>query len=409
MKIGLDARFLTHPQHGGFKTYTECLVREILSVDSMNEYVVYTDRPDVHGDLADGKRVKYRVVQSHVPLVRTALREQIGMRRAVAEDGVDLVHNLCNTAPVWARTPFVVTIHDVIQVTAPKNSRRPAARSGWRQAGIEAYSRWSIRNAARRALRVITVSNFEKEQIVRELALPPSRVCVTHLGPRAAFHPPDAELKRRWRAEASAEHSLPHRFILGVGCEPRKNIPLLMDAFAMAAAARADVDLVIVAAAPGAQSDFIRRAKDLKIEPRVKILSDVPRDLMPRLYCLAEMLVYPSEREGFGLPPLEAMACGTPTISMGLSSIPEVVGDGGLLLDSHEPETWSAAILRLLSDSTLRESLIERGFRRAAAFSWRRCALETIAVYEAVAEELKTSVEATPSTVGQGSGGCCGP
>jgi glycosyltransferase involved in cell wall biosynthesis len=409
MKIGLDARLLTQPQHGGFKTYTECLVRDILSVDPVNEYIVYTDRPEVCSDLPARKRFRCRAVRSQVPLLRTALREQIGMRRAVAADGVDLVHYLCNTAPVGARTPFVVTIHDVIQLAAGRHGHRAAALSRWRQAGIEAYSRWSIRNVAQRARRVITVSNFEKEQIVRELALPPSRVCVTHLGPRAAFQPPTAELKQRWRAEASAEYRLPHRFILGVGHEPRKNVPLLMEAFAIAAAARADVDLVVVAAAPGARSDFIQRARDLKIASRVKILSDVPRDLMPRLYSLAEMLVYPSEREGFGLPPLEAMACGTPTISMGLSSIPEVVGDGGLLLDSREPEVWAAAILQLLSDSRLRESVIARGFRRAGAFSWRRCALETVAVYQAVAQELKTSVEAAPSTVGQGSCGCCRP
>jgi len=402
MRIGLDARFLTHPQHGGFKTYTECLVREILSADPVNEYIVYVDRPVAPGTLPSGERVTCRCLQSHVPLVGTALREQIGLRRALVEDSVDLVHYLCNTAPVGARTPFVVTIHDVIQVTAGRNGGRVAGRPGWRQAGIEAYSRWSIRNVARQARRVITVSHSEKGHIVKEFALPPSRVCVTHLGPRETFRRPDEQLKRKWQADAGRELSLPRRFVLGVGYEPRKNIRLLMDAYAEVARVRGDVDLVLLTASPAGRSDLVRHAQNLSIESRVTLLSGVPSDQMPKLYSLAEMLVYPSEREGFGLPPLEAMACGTPTISMALSSIPEVVGDGGLLLDSRTPEVWAGAILQLLADSGLRESLVERGLRRASAFSWRRCALETIAVYQSVGNELNVGRPAIHSTAAAG-------
>lgn len=388
MRIGLDARFLTHPQHGGFKTYTECLVREVLAADPVNEYVVYVDRPAVPDSLPSGGRVTYRCVRSRVPLVRTALREQIGMRRFPVQDRVDLVHYLCNTAPVGMKTPFVVTIHDVIQVTAGNNGGQAAAPTGWRQAGIEAYSRWSIRNVVQLARRVITVSHSEKEQIVKELALPASRVCVTHLGPRETFRRPDEQLRREWRAEVGKTLSLPPRFILGVGYEPRKNIRLLMDAYAEVARVRGDVALVLLTAPPKGRSGLVRHAQERRIGDRVTFLSGVPSDQMPMLYGLAEMLVYPSEREGFGLPPLEAMACGTPTISMAMSSIPEVVGDGGLLLDSREPETWAGAILRLLSDAGLRESLVARGLRRASTFSWRRCALETIAVYRSVADEL---------------------
>jgi glycosyltransferase involved in cell wall biosynthesis len=275
----------------------------------------------------------------------------------------------------------VITLHDTIQVTASNPFPIFRGFSGHKQWSIRAYSKWAINQSTRRADRIVTVSNFEKAQIASELNIDPERISVTHLAPNPLYKPAKPDEKDAWRPKLSAEFGIRGKYILGVGYEPRKNIQLLIESFRIIADEIEDLDLVIVCAAEHRRSYYQRFIEMLNLNHRVIILGSLaPQDLLV-LYNLAEVFVFPSERESFGLPPLEAISCGTATIAMNLTSLPEVLGRGALLVDGKDPQVWASSIKQVLTNNALRLQLIECGLKQALSFSWQKCAIDTIRVY----------------------------
>jgi glycosyltransferase involved in cell wall biosynthesis len=387
MRIGLDARFLTHSQAGGFKTYTTNLVAALADLDSENDYIVYVDRTPVDRDrLPRTANMRVCAVPGGWPLVGMPVREQYSLRRRIAADRLDLVHFLCNTATIGIRTPHVVTLHDRLQLAPQPFPMTPGAGSVHRWV-VTAYSRQAIRPALTSAARVITVSRYEGDALAREHALVAERIVVTHEAPDPVFRYLTGPDRERARHEVDARLGVRPPFLIGVGYEPRKQIPTLIRAFGVLAAAHPDLRLVIVAAALDSHAAFQSLAHTTGAGDRVSILGGVGLQDMASLYNLAEALVFPSIREGFGLPPLEAMACGAPVIARRATSVPEIVSDAALLLDSGDPDEWAAAIDQVRSRPELRDELVRRGLCRAASFSWRRCAEETLAVYRSVGQE----------------------
>jgi glycosyltransferase involved in cell wall biosynthesis len=387
MKIAIDARFLTHPQVGGFKTYTCNLIHALSQMDDTNSYLIYLDRHSDDPVLPQKGNFSYKVAAETLPVIGMPFREQVMLRRCLAEDKPDVVHFLCNTAQLGAPCKTVVTLHDTIQLTDAQGIRRIRKRADLRNFAITSYSKWAILGTIQAARRIITVSNFEKNQIIKHLDVLPHRVCVTHLAPNPLFSQASPDLKKGLRAEMPVKFGVLNRFILGVGYEPRKNIPLLIEAFSRIAEDLPDLDLIIVAAQDEKRSSFEQFVADKNLDQRVKILPGMsPKDLCI-LYNLAEVFVFPSERESFGLPPLEAIACGTPTIAMNSSSLPEILQDGALLIDDHDVQKWANAIKKVIEDRDLRANLAVRGLEQASKYSWQRCACETIAIYSAVVKE----------------------
>lgn len=388
MRIGIDARFLTHPQFGGFKTYTVNLIEALGSVDKNNQYVLYLDRQPSSDDapIPRSPNFVYRVIPADLPLIGMPLREQVLLGWQIAKDQLDIVHFLCNTASVRAIGTYIVTLHDTIQLTSSNPFsllKSPTEHKRW---AMLAYSKWAINGSVRKADRIVTVSEFEKGQIVRQLAIDPDRVSVTHLAPNSIYKPASPEEKRSWRAKLPALFGIKKKFVMGVGYEPRKNIQILIESFVKIASKFEDLDLVIVCADETRRINFQQLAGKFNLDGRVIILGSLPAKELLILYNLAECFVYPSERESFGLPPLEAFACGTPTIAMNMTSMPEVLGDGALMIDGKDVEIWANATERVLMDDGLRSSLIRRGLERASRLTWRNCALNTIQVYESVCQ-----------------------
>lgn len=387
MKIGIDARFLTHPQLGGFKTYTVNLINALSKVDSDNHYVIYIDRPPTEGtDLPQPGNFDYRVVPAKLPLVGMPLREQILLGRHIARDRPDVVHFLCNTAPVRMPEKSILSLLDVIQVKTPQNFPTTRNMENYRRWAITAYSKWTILNTVQSAKRIITLSHFEKGEIVEHLDIAPERIHVTYFGVNPRFSQASSQVRETWRSGVLQNHGVTRRFIMGVGYEPRKNIPLLIEAFSQLAPIHPDLDLVIVAAERERRLFFQQLAAELDISSRVIVLAAVQPSDLAILYNLAEAFVFPSERESFGAPPLEALACGTPTIAMNMTSLPEILGDGALLLDGKDPQIWANAIEQLLTDDVLRKDLVSRGLQQAAKMTWQRCAEETLQIYQDVVE-----------------------
>jgi glycosyltransferase involved in cell wall biosynthesis len=392
MKIGIDARFLTHPQPGGFKTYSENLINALSRVDRVNQYVLYLDRLPAEGTLPQQSNFTYQVVDGTLPAVGMPIREQIKLRWQIDQHKRDLVHFLCNTAPVGISGKFIVTLHDTIQVTTEQNFKLIRSLPNHKRWAMTAYSKWTILKTIQAANKIITVSNYEKTQIRELLGIESQRIWVTHLAPNPVYTPAGPELREAWRMEMQQKFGLGRRFILGVGYEPRKNISLLIEAFAQLAPTQPDLDLVIVAAETGRRAFFEQLVVERNLASRVNILAAMPPCELVKLYNLAEVFVFPSERESFGLPPLEAISCGTPTVAMNKTSLPEILGKAALFVDGKDVQIWANSIQRVLSDTSLRLQLIDDGLKQASTFNWQRCAVETVQVYQDVLEGFRNKI-----------------
>ena len=392
MRIGLDARFLTHPQRGGFKTYTENLVHALSVIDDINQYVLYLDRHPGEAMLPQRDNFSYRVVECKVPGIGMPVREQMSLRLSIAQDNLDIVHFLCNTAPVGISNKFIVTLHDTIQLINPQIFSYSMGLAAFKRWAISAYSRWAIFRTAQSANRVITVSMYEKTEIGKHVGVKMERICVTHLAPNPLFSPTSQAQKASWRSTLQQKFGIHKPFLLGVGYEPRKNIPLLIEAFARLVPDYPDLSLVIVAAEEQSRLFFEQLAREKNIVERVIIIGAIPSEELAILYNLAEVFVFPSERESFGLPPLEALACGTPVIAMSMTSLPEILQNSALLVEGKNAQAWANTIVKVITDANLRDYLVNRGLQRAANFSWEQCARETLQVYETALTESQPRV-----------------
>lgn len=387
MKIGIDARFLTHPQVGGFKTYTRNLILALGQIDSENEYVVYIDREPEAGSLPEFDNFTFRVVPLTIPFLGMPYREQVELPRRLWEDDLDLIHFLCNTAPANINGKYIVTLHDIIQLTTSRSATQFLKPKKFKKQIINAYSKWTIMRSTGKASRIITVSDYERSRIAEQLDIGTDNICVTHLAPNPIFEPAEETTKAEWRRELGRDIGLPASFLLGIGYEARKNIPLLMKAFARLAPTYRDLSLVVVAAQDKAREEFEILASELELADRIVVLGSQTQTMLSKLYNLADVFVYPSERESFGLPPVEAVACGAPTIAMNMSSLPEILQNGALMVDGKDVQVWADAIESVVMDEEIRKNLTARGLARAAELNWQVCAQKTIDVYEQVVRE----------------------
>lgn len=383
MRVGIDARFLTHPQVGGFKTYTVNLISALSQVDKDNQYIIYTDRKQTDETaLPKAENFTYRSVSSTLPIIGMPLREQVLLRRQIARDNLDVVHFLCNTAPVAMPKNSILSLLDVIQVKTPQNFPTTKGIEAYRRWAISAYSKWTILKNVQTAERIITLSHFEKGEIVKHLGVGPERIHVTYFGVDPLFCKASPQIREVWRTQIRHKYRINRKFIMGVGYEPRKNIPLLIKAFLQVASIFPELDLVIVAAEKERRLYFLQLAAELNLNDRVNVLPALQPADLEILYNLTELLVFPSIRESFGAPPLEALACGAPVLAMNMTSLPEVLGDGAILLDGTDLQIWASNIERILTDWGTRSNLIQRGLRQAAKFTWKHCAERTIQVYK---------------------------
>ena len=266
--------------------------------------------------------------------------------------------------------PSVITVHDLSWIRHPET--HPKQR-------LAAMSRHFPRSLERAAA-ILTDCSFVKKELVEMFGLKPERVTPVLLGVSPDFFPRDP-------SECNVfldEHGLVYgQYVLSVGTlEPRKNIPALIDAYSMLPAElQQHYPLILVGMRGWLSSNLEARMKPLVERGVIKPLGYVADEMMPLVYSGAAAFVFPSLYEGFGLPPLEAMACGVPVISSESSSLPEVVGDAGVLVDPLNVDALAESLRRVLEDRAFTEMLAQQGVRRAAGFSWKKTAAETIAVY----------------------------
>jgi glycosyltransferase involved in cell wall biosynthesis len=324
--------------------------------------------------------------RTRLPLQRPAARiawEQIVLPGALARARADLVHGLVNVLPLASRLPGVVTVHDLTFVRTPE-LLPPLKR---------AYQTWFARVSVARARKVIAVSRQTAADLGECFGVPAGRVTVVYNGVAPEFRPGPAEERAQFRIRKG----LPMRYLLYLGTlEPRKNLELLVGAFArwrrQAAPEDRAVQLVLAGAKGWYYEEIFRRVQELGLSDAVSFPGFIPAAELPDWYRGAEGFLYPSLMEGFGLPVLEAMACGVPVVCSQFPSLLEVAGNAALSVSAHDEEALAHAIQLLTGQPELRAALAAQGLARARMFTWRRCAEETIAVYERVLAEAGTPI-----------------
>jgi glycosyltransferase involved in cell wall biosynthesis len=291
--------------------------------------------------------------------------------------GVSLYHATEHLLPRLRRVPSVFTLHDIAYLRYPQ----------YHLLQNRLFLSLMMPRFLAQAQRIIAISESTRREALAAYRLDPAKIEVIAEGVEPRFAPvPDAGLLSGVRAR----YGLPARFILFVGTiEPRKNLRTLLEAYAALRPNAPEVGLVIAGGKGWLFADFFDQLRALGLESQVRLTGFVPDDDLPALLSAAEAFVYPSVYEGFGLPPLEAMACGTPVLCSDASSLPEVVGQAGLLLPPTDAAAWAAALQRILSDAALRADLRERGLARARQFTWEAAAKRTLAVYKQAVEAAR--------------------
>ncbi len=305
------------------------------------------------------------------------LFEQRSYPQAVKKSGADIAHVPYWGPPLSSPAKLVTSILDVIPLALPEYS-----------SGFRARLYTSLVSAAARGnAHTITISNAAKADIIKYLGLPEDSITTTYLAADEAYHP---RMGAERDAAVRAKYDLPDQFVLYMGgFDVRKQVNELLLAYTYVGQAEGDnIPLVIAGREPEWGSpmfpDLRKYAEELKITDYVRWIGYVDEADKPSLYRLADVFVYPSVYEGFGLPVLEAMASGTPVVANDVSSIPEVTGDAAFLVGEGNARAMGGAIIAILLQQPFRESLINQGLARATNFSWRKTAKETLAVYEKV-------------------------
>lgn len=376
MRIGLDARFLAQPG-SGVNRYLVNLLHWLPRLAPQHHYFLYWSVADRVPDASWPPLFQARPIVGPASLYSFSP----GLRRALRQDQLDVFHATAYTLPWRAPCPTVLTLHDLTFEVQP----------AWYGGALGRLFRLYIRHSAARADRVLADSEATRRDILHYYRLPPERVVTIHLGgAEPAFVPRDRDAARQAiRALTGIEP--PYLLYVG-GLHERKNIPRLIEAFGRARQARAfSHQLLLTGPGSAAQRAALSQlAASHGLAGRVHLLPPVSEADLPTFYAAADAFIYPSLYEGFGLPTLEAMACGTPVITSRSSSLAEVVGTAGVLADPTDTEALAGAIASLLTDVALRTDLAARGLERARHFSWETCARETLAAYDSVQRTQET-------------------
>ena len=365
LRIGIDGRAFASPAPG-IRRYVRGLTRALLALGEPLEIVALGGRDS--SVVPAGTR---HVAEPPHPPTNLGWT-LVGVPRAARRAKVDVIHAPAYTAPFWAHAPVVLTVHDVSYERHPQwyPYRRDWARRAF------------YRQSAAAASHILTVSRFSADEITAAYRIPMERMTVTPLGVDEAFAPGDPGMSLELPPGVTPP------YVLHVGdLHERRNLPMLVEALLAARrmATTAPLSLLLAGTDRGVGATICAMAAQAGAGDAVVLLGSVTERRLRALYRGAAALVYPSFYEGFGLPLIEAMACGTPVIASHVTAIPEVVGEGGLLLDPADAAAWTMAMLEVANDEHVRARLRAAGLRRAAEFTWERTARLTLEVYRRVA------------------------
>ena len=367
MHIAIDAHSVG-TQLAGNESYITNLIEALAETDSENRYTIYVTKPEATARFGNRwPNFTLRQTLPHTPLVRVPLT----LSRELRRHPVDLLH-VQFTAPPRCPCPVVASIHDLSFEHLPQTFKRRSRMQ----------MRLTVRHTARKAARILALSEYARNDIIKTYRIEAERVSVTPLAASRNFAPVTntTELSR-----VRQTYGIKRDYILAVGSiQPRKNLPRLIGAYAHLRSLRPQAklpQLALVGKNAWLYNETLQAAKKYGFTDDIIFTGYVPEADLPPLYSGATCFVYPSYFEGFGLPVLEAMQCGAPVIAGDRTSLPEVVGDAGLLVDPFDEKALAQAMARVIDDANLADHLRVKGLRRARKFSWQETARLTLAAY----------------------------
>lgn len=368
MKIAIEAQRIFRPNKHGMDFVALETIRELQKMDHENEYFIFVSPGE---DRCVESSENMHVIELKCPTY--PLWEQVALPRAVKRIMPDLLHCTSNTAPLRCPVPLVLTLHDIIYL-----EKRQSSSQSWYQEMGWHYRRLVVPRILPKCQKIITVSQFERKRILEALHLPDEKLVAVYNGFNKHFRvqPKAPEVTRKY---IDTDNYL---FFLG-NTDPKKNTPRVLKAYSNYLK-RSDMKLPLLIA--DLKEDVIDKILTDEGITEIKSLLRYPGYIantdLPALYGGAFTFLYPSLRESFGIPMLEAMACGTPVIAGNTSAMPEIAGEGALLADPFNPEDITEKILQLENDTNFYQQQVEYGLKRSKLFSWRNTAKELLKIYQ---------------------------
>ena len=372
MKIAIDARGINWYRGTGIGTYTENLLKCLLQLDERNQYNIYWSGENYDEFRKQNSKVIMASKKHH------KFFEQYYIPTNLEADKADVYHVPQNGIGLLEDIPSkkIVTIHDLIPYIMPETVGK-----GYMLKFLNDVPR-IIQNADA----ILTVSEWSKKDILKFFPIEESKIHVTPLAADIKYRPLD---KERCKSFSSLNYNIKKPFILYIGgFSPRKNVKALIFAFSkIYKSLPKQYNLVVVGANKDERDYLDVLSKDLELSSSIIFTGFVPEEHLPMLYNACDVFAYPSLYEGFGLPPLEAMSCGTPVITSNITSIPEVVGNAGMLINPYDAASLSSSLEELLNDESLRDIYSKKGIERSKQFNWMKTSKKTLEVYESLVIE----------------------
>jgi len=372
--IGIDASRALTEQKTGTEHYSASLLEALsrLAEAQRHSFVLYVNsasEAEARGKLGFELPPSWRMRAIAFPRLWTHARLSVEMITGRPE----MLFVPSHVVPLVHPRRTVVTIHDLGYLYYPQAHTR----------GSRFYLHISTMFSVRAARRVIAISEATKRDLINKYKVPCRKIKVIHHGRDPLFQPVTDQAKIR---DVAARYGVSQPYCIHVGTlQPRKNLGLLIEAWdALRQTMESPPQLLLAGRRGWLYSSLLESIRAKGLGDLIKLADYVEREDLPALYSGAVTLTFPSLYEGFGLPPLEAMSCGTPVLASNASSLPEVVGDAGILLDPHDPAAWADALRRVITDPQLRAEMSRKGLERATQFTWEKCARETLAVLTSV-------------------------
>jgi glycosyltransferase involved in cell wall biosynthesis len=385
MKIAIEGQRLFRTKKHGMDMVVLELINELQKLDHDNEYVVFV-KPD-----EDTKALKetanFKIVELGGGPYPTW--EQFALPKAAKQEGCDILHCTSNTAPISPGMPLVTTLHDIIYMESISIFKKGGT---WYQKLGNMYRRWNVPKVVGISDKIITVSKFERKRIGDFFKIPENsnRLVAIYNGVTEHFRKIDDqnELDR-----VKKLYKLPENFLFFLGnTDPKKNTPGVLKAFSdYLKQTGDDMYLVMLDYEKSALDKILSDIGDKELINRIVLTGYVVNTDLPAIYNMCKIFLYPSLRESFGIPMLEAMRCAVPVITSNTSSMPEVSGNAAYIVDPYKPEEITEGIVKLLADKELRNELIEKGTKQSLKFSWKNMAIDVLKLYKEVYDNHHTN------------------
>jgi glycosyltransferase involved in cell wall biosynthesis len=382
MKIGIEGQRLFRKKKHGMDMVALELIRNLQKIDHENEYFIFV-KPD-EDDTVLQETSNFKIIKLEGGSYPQW--EQFALPKAAREAGCGILHCTSNTAPINCQIPLVVTLHDIIYMESSYFRILTGSATPYQKFG-NAYRKLVIPRIIKKSSKIITVSHFEKNRIGEFFGMKgDSRLTAVYNGVSEHFKPvtDQAEINH-----VKEKYHLPDHFFFFLGnTDPKKNTKGTIKAFSdFIKQTGSDHKLVMLDYDRSELEKILNEIGDPSLLERIVLTGYVVNTDLPAIYSQSQVFLYPSLRESFGIPMLEAMACGVPVITSNTSSMPEVAGNGAVIIDPFKPDEITAAIIKILNNNTMREELIKHGFEQAAKFSWKAMAESVLEIYREIGRE----------------------